>query len=311
MRLATVGKGGSGKTTIASLLIQILQQQGQPVLAIDADINQTLGLVLDLPIAGLPALGADQDVLKDHVRGERAIDVDHVVKTTLPGPGANLLSLKCRNPVFDHYAYRADNFRFIQVGGFDEGDIGTHCYHSKTGAVELLLNHLMDTPDEFVVVDMTAGADAFASGLFTRFDLTLLIVEPTLQSVSVYRQYKDYAADYGLTIGVLGNKVADQADEDFIRLHVGKDLMGCLKPSALVKARDRGEPTHINMLEPVNRTVIEEIITILKAQTRDWPRYWDQAIQFHLKNAESWANAYTDTDLSTQIQREYLRKLSV
>src|SRR3712207_8000789 len=53
------------------------------------------------------------------------------------------------------------------------------CYHAKTGAVELWLNHLVDGPDEYVVVDMTAGADAFASGLFTRFDLTVLVSEPT------------------------------------------------------------------------------------------------------------------------------------
>ena len=38
------------------------------------------------------------------------------------------------------------------------------CYHSKVGAVELLLNHLVDGPGEYVVVDMTAGADSFASG---------------------------------------------------------------------------------------------------------------------------------------------------
>lgn len=309
MRIATVGKGGSGKTTIASLLIQILMQQDRTILAIDADINQTLAAVLDLPADSLPALGSDQDVLKHYVRGTRAIEESHIVKTTLPGPGARLLSLKESNPVFDHYAYRAGGLLFLQVGGFQGGDIGTHCYHSKTGAVELLLNHLMDMRDEYVVVDMTAGADAFASGLFTRFDLTLLVVEPTMQSVSVYNQYKAYAAEYGLAIRVIGNKVSDVQDEEFIRRHAGGDLIGCLRSSAMVKARDRGAPVHINMLEPANRAVLNDVISVLCAQTRNWPRYWDQAIAFHLKNAESWANAYTGTDLSTQIQREYLKTL--
>jgi CO dehydrogenase maturation factor len=54
------------------------------------------------------------------------------------------------------------------AGGFTEDDLGVACYHAKTGAVELLLSHLVDGPGEYVVVDMTAGADAFASGLFTR-----------------------------------------------------------------------------------------------------------------------------------------------
>jgi CO dehydrogenase maturation factor len=51
-----------------------------------------------------------------------------------------------------------------------------------------MLNHLVDGPGEYVVVDMTAGADSFASGLFTRFDATFLVCEPTLRSVGVYRQ---------------------------------------------------------------------------------------------------------------------------
>jgi CO dehydrogenase maturation factor len=78
------------------------------------------------------------------------------------------------------------------------------CYHSKTGAVELYLNHLVDGPGEYVVIDCTAGADSFASGLFTRFDLTVLVAEPTRKGISVYRQWQGYAAgqiDPDFTLG--------------------------------------------------------------------------------------------------------------
>lgn len=57
--------------------------------------------------------------------------------------------------------------RLMATGPFTEDDLGVACYHSKTGAVELYLNHLVDGPGEYVVVDCTAGADSFASGLFT------------------------------------------------------------------------------------------------------------------------------------------------
>ncbi|MEU1165919.1 hypothetical protein ABZ372_38030, partial [Streptomyces sp. NPDC005921] len=93
------------------------------------------------------------------------------------------------------------------TGAFAESDLGVACYHSKLGAVELYLNHLVDGPGEYVVVDMTAGADAFASGLFTRFDMTFLVVEPTRKSLSVYRQYRDHAAEFGIPVAVVGNKV--------------------------------------------------------------------------------------------------------
>jgi hypothetical protein len=70
------------------------------------------------------------------------------------------------------------------------------CHHAKTGAVELYLNHLVDGPGEYVVVDCTAGADSFASGLFTRSDLTVPVAEPTRKGISVYRQWQDYSAGY-------------------------------------------------------------------------------------------------------------------
>ena len=87
------------------------------------------------------------------------------------------------------------------TGPFTDDDLGVACYHSKTGAVELYLNHLVDGPGEYVVVDCTAGADSFASGMFTRFDLTFLVAEPTRKGVAVYRQWTDYAADYDVALG--------------------------------------------------------------------------------------------------------------
>ena len=35
-------------------------------------------------------------------------------------------------------------------GPFTEDDLGVSCCHSKTGAVELYLNHLVDAEDEYV-----------------------------------------------------------------------------------------------------------------------------------------------------------------
>ena len=46
MRIAFVGKGGSGKTTMAAMFSRYLAELGNPVLAVDADINQHLGEAL-------------------------------------------------------------------------------------------------------------------------------------------------------------------------------------------------------------------------------------------------------------------------
>lgn len=46
MKVAVVGKGGSGKTTTAAVLARTLSARGRAVLALDCDTNPNLGLSL-------------------------------------------------------------------------------------------------------------------------------------------------------------------------------------------------------------------------------------------------------------------------
>ncbi len=48
MKIATVGKGGSGKTTIAGTLTRIFADDGRKMLAIDGDPNPNLALTLGM-----------------------------------------------------------------------------------------------------------------------------------------------------------------------------------------------------------------------------------------------------------------------
>ena len=93
-----------------------------------------------------------------------------------------------------------------------------------------------------MVVDMTAGSDSFASGMFTRFDMTFLVAEPTRKGVSVYRQYKEYARDFGVALQVVGNKVQGPDDLDFLRDEVGDDLLVTVGHSDWVRAMEKGRP---------------------------------------------------------------------
>ncbi len=46
MKLAVVGKGGSGKTTTSSVVARTLAREGMPVVALDCDSNPNLGISL-------------------------------------------------------------------------------------------------------------------------------------------------------------------------------------------------------------------------------------------------------------------------
>ncbi|MFJ9739991.1 ATP-binding protein [Streptomyces sp. NPDC101166] len=322
MKIAFVGKGGSGKTTLSSLFIRSLAATGAPVLAFDADINQHLGTALgldDAEAAALPAMGDRLPLIKEYLRGSnpRIASPETMIKTTPPGAGSRLLRVLESNPVYDTCAKTVEldggAVRLMVTGRFSDADLGVACYHSKTGAVELCLNHLVDGPDEYVVVDMTAGSDSFASGLFTRFDITFLVAEPTRRGVSVYRQYKDYARDFGVELRVVGNKVQGQDDLDFLRAEVGDDLLVTVGHSDWVRAMEKGRPPRFDLLEDANRHALGLLRTVVDSayERRDMERYMRQMVHFHVKNAQSWGNERTGVDLTTQVDPDFVLGESV
>ncbi|MFY1637286.1 ATP-binding protein [Solwaraspora sp. WMMB335] len=318
MKICFVGKGGSGKTTLAALFARHLAATSvgtdggpSPLLAIDADINQHLAAALgasDDEAVLLPALGDHLTDIKEYLRGDNAriSSAAAMVKTTPPGRGSRLVTVAGANPVYDALVREIAGIRLAVTGPFATDDLGVACYHSKVGAVELLLNHLVDGPGEYVVVDMTAGADSFASGLFTRFDATFLVCEPTVRSVGVYRQYVGYARDYGVRVHVVGNKIDDESDVDFLREHVGDDLLTWLGRSAFVKAAERGQHQPITAMEPANRDALDTMRATVDACAKDWASYTRQAVEFHLRNAAAWANDRVGEDLAGQVDPEFV-----
>jgi CO dehydrogenase maturation factor len=317
VRIAFVGKGGSGKTTAAAVFGRYLAERGHPVLAIDADINQHLGQALGHDGPPPRALGSDLTWLKDHLRGSNPLvpSADVMIKTTPPGPGSRLLDLDPAGELLQRYSVDVGGVRHLVTGAFDEADIGVSCYHSKTGAVELFLNHLIDGAGEYVVVDMTAGADAFASGLFTRFDLTVLVSEPTRRGVGVHRQYAEHAAGHDVALRVLGNKVAEPGDVDYLRDQVGDALLGWFTQSAWVRAAERGDVAPVAELEPANLAALGAVQAALDARERDWAAYHRGTVEFHRRNAEAWGNRAVGADLAAQIDPSFVpaptRRISV
>jgi CO dehydrogenase maturation factor len=305
MKIAFVGKGGAGKTTLAALFSRHLAAQGHTVLALDADINQNLATALgaedDVPVKA--PLGESLPEIKDYLRGDnpRISSSATMVKTTPPGRGSRLLQVTQDNPIWQRCVSTIGAVRYAGTGAFAESDLGVACYHSKVGAVELILNHLVDADDEYVVVDMTAGADAFASGLFTRFDHTFIVCEPTVRGVGVYRQYLQYAAGHQVAVSVIGNKITDATDEAFLGERIGADLLACMHVSRHVRAAEQGRPAQISDLEPANRAALDTMQRVVDRSVRDWRRFHRQAIDFHLRNAEAWANEATGEDLADQV----------
>jgi CO dehydrogenase maturation factor len=310
MKVAFVGKGGSGKTTLSALFSRYLAQQSLPILAIDADINQHLGVALGMSedeAVKMPPMGLEINIIKDYLRGTNPLihSSDVMTKTTPPGRGSRLLKLEENNPVYAYFERKVGGVRLMATGPFSEKDLGLKCYHSKVGAVELLLNHMIDGPKGYIVVDMTAGADSFASGMFTKFDMTFLVAEPTLKGLSVYKQYKDYARDYGVKLRVVGNKVEAQDDVDFLRERVGDDLIAWVGKSDYIRAMEKGRHLPLERLEADNAQTLARMLQAVDGCQKDWAKFYRQTVEFHIKNAVGWANASAGEDLTKQIDESF------
>jgi CO dehydrogenase maturation factor len=124
----------------------------------------------------------------------------------------------------------------------------------------------------------------------------------------------DYARDHDVAVSVIGNKVSEPADEVFLRTHVGEDLLACVGVSRQVRAAEQGHVRPIGELEPANRATLDVMRQAADATVRDWARFTRQAVEFHLRNAQAWANERTRYDLSLQIDPDFFldpRTLSV
>src|SRR3990167_3300254 len=240
MRIAFVGKGGSGKTTLASLFSQYAAKNNSRVLALDADINQHLASALGYT-GELKSMGEDIDTIKGYLRGDNPLfTLSGMDKATPPGSGSYFVTLVEADWFMDRYTAEVDGMYVAGAGAIPSGNVGVRCYHGLNGAIELLLGHMIDRAEDTVVVDMTAGADAFSSSLFTKVDALVLVVEPTLKSLSVYDQFKKHANDYGIPIIIVANKVQDEGDKVFIADRVGQ-VDSWIGVSAEVRRRERGE----------------------------------------------------------------------
>lgn len=247
MKIACVGKGGSGKSTLSALLIRHLQSAGRDVLAIDADINMNLAglLGVDFPHDRDLSRPENAAALRRHLRGTNTLirDEHSFAPTTPPGPGSNLVA-GTADPALAPFSVRGENLTLLTVGTYEADGIGQSCYHSNLFVAENLLSHTRANAESPVVADMVAGTDAFSYSMHLQFDAIFLIAEPTPESAEVCALYTHLAREAGMDglVHVIANKVADDDDLSFIRARTGKIPIGAIPAIPMLKKlRQRGE----------------------------------------------------------------------
>lgn len=188
MRIAVVGKGGSGKTTAAAVIARTLGRAGTPVIALDGDTNANLGISLGLGLAATEQLVSLREQL-DLGTGEHADDVDQL-----------LSSFGMEAP---------DGVRLAVVTRIQAPEPGCPCCGLSIEGVLTELQHAGHT----VVADLEAGIGTLTRMRPGGIDTAIVVVEPTPRSIEVGSRAAVLAREKGASrVLVLANRVRDADD---------------------------------------------------------------------------------------------------
>lgn len=320
MKIAFVGKGGSGKSTLSALFIRHLLQQGRGVLAIDADLNMNLAGLLGLsyPADRYLADPAVAMTIRTHLKGEnlRIASINSFLPTTPPGAGSNLIR-SLQDNIIQRFSVQASGnspLNLMTVGSYEDHGIGQTCYHSHLFVAENLLSHIVTGNNFDVVCDMVAGTDAFAYSLHLQFDALVLIAEPTPESAEVCKLYVNLARSAGIAdlVHLVGNKVDGQDDIDFITENAIVAPLGFVPSLRTLKAaRQRGKDITESLHSDQLSALLAKIDTAGRNPAIDEPMRLRMLCRLHEKLSEKQWVRLGHGDVAGQIDHHFLVREAV
>lgn len=181
LRIALVGKGGAGKTTIAGALARVLAARGLRVLAVDADPDANLASALPLDDARLPLPLARQPELLRAASGQD--DIPAGLFLLNPDAGALLPQATA--------SWGGGN-ALIALGWGKAG--GDGCYCAEHALLRRLLAKASSATADVTLIDSEAGLEHLARGTIAGVDLVLIVVEPGRRSLETAAAVRELAA---------------------------------------------------------------------------------------------------------------------
>ena len=255
MKIAVSGKGGVGKTTLASLLIKCLALEGKSVIAIDADPDANLAHALAIDTSELIPIAMMKELIEERTGSK-------------PGTIGAFFKM---NPTVDDLpeklSVKKDNINLMLMGGVKAGDNGCVCPESVL--LKQLLRHVVLKRDEAVIMDMEAGLEHLGRGTSKGVDFFIIVVEPGKRSIETAISIKRLAADLGVkNLAVVGNKIRNIQDENFIINSLADMNIAGFMPftEAAIEADMLGHPIFECEPELVNlgKTILNSIELIFK-----------------------------------------------
>jgi len=169
--IALAGKGGTGKTTLAGLLVRYLMEHGkQPVLAVDADANANLNEVLGVRVTD--TLGtAREDMKKGQVPSGMTKDI--------------FMSMRLQEAIIEH-----DGFDLVVMGQPE----GAGCYCAANSLLADFLDKLTRNYP-YLVMDNEAGMEHISRLTTRNVNVLLLVADASRRGLQAALRINDLARE--------------------------------------------------------------------------------------------------------------------
>ncbi len=251
MKIAVSGKGGVGKSTIASTLALLKAEQGDRVLALDADPDANLASSLGIT----------------HRERQKIVTISHQIDLIEERTGAKVGQygqMFKLNPevsdIADFYAYKHRGVSLLVLGAVKAGGSGCACPESTF--VRALVNDLVLFKKDTLIMDMEAGIEHLGRATSQGVDVMLIVVEPGLRSIDCAMLVERMSREIGIKkIMFVANKVTSEDDEKFIREALPKrEILAFLPYSSDMRNADRDGVCPFDFMDEDTRAKYSEII---------------------------------------------------
>jgi CO dehydrogenase maturation factor len=205
--IAVAGKGGTGKTTISSLVVRHFVRAGKtPVFAVDADANYNLNDQLGVEVRR--TIGASREEMKRKITANEippGMSKDDWIEMQM---SADLIE--------------AEGFDLLVMGRPE----GPGCY---CAANNMLRRHLELLSHNYpvVVIDNEAGMEHLSRRTTAKIDLLLLVSEPSPVGIMSAARIRDLAREMEIAVartGLVINRVPEGMGERLVAEARGRDL---------------------------------------------------------------------------------------
>ena len=200
MKIAVAGKGGVGKTLIASGLAWLFARKGLPTIAVDADPTPNLGVSLGLTIREASSILPIT---------ENAALIEKKTRTGFPGVYSLTFSV---DDIIRKYAVPTPSGAQLLVMGTVKS-MGSGCTCAANTVLRSLIRHLVVDCDEALVLDMEAGLEHLGRGTAEGVDVMLIVTDANAKSLETARVITRMARESGIPdVVVAGNRTGSEGE---------------------------------------------------------------------------------------------------